>query len=208
MTEVLGSGKVDAAIATVTKGVKRLAKEERNPHGGYNFAGIDDFLEMTGKLCGAAGLNVLMDELEMDVLADFFTRKSGKVAGLKMRFAIWLKCEGEKDGPWHRSIIIPADMGSQAFGAAQSYVLKQFLRATFQIPTGDKGEDIDNHDTGTMAPSGPIDAEQLAFLHSEIERTKSDEAAFCRYLKVPSLNLLPVGKYDAAVAGLKRKDSK
>lgn len=205
MTEA--GSKVDDAIAAVTKGVKRLAKEERNQHGGYNFAGIDDFLEMTGKLCGSAGLNVLMDELDMDVLPDFFSRKSGKVAGLKMRFALWLKAGGERDGPYHRSIIVPADMGSQAFGAAQSYVLKQFLRATFQIPTGDKGEEIDSN-TGSMTPQSPIDAEQLAFLHSEIERTQSDEAAFCRYLKVPSLDALPVGKYAAAVAGLKRKDTK
>lgn len=142
--------KLDAAIAKVTAGVKRLAKGERNSHGGYNFAGIDDFLEMTGKLCGDAGLNVLMDEDEFEIIPEFFTTKSGKVAGLRMRFAIWLRCQGEKDGPYRRSIIVPANMGSQAFGAAQSYVEKQFLRATFQIPTGDKNEDLDAHDTGTM----------------------------------------------------------
>lgn len=142
--------KLDAAIAAVTAGVKRLEKTERNQHASYNFAGIDDFLEMTGKLCSAAKLNVLMDETDFDVLDEFFATKSGKVAGLKMRFAIFLRCDGEEAGPYHRSIIVPANMGSQAFGAGQSYVLKQFLRATFQIPTGDKGEDIDAHDTGTM----------------------------------------------------------
>lgn len=144
---------VDEAIAAVTKAVKRLEKGERNQHGGYSFAGIDDFLEMTGKLCGAEGLNVLMDELDFEVLDEFFSTKNGKVAGLRMKFALSLSKDGDSKGPYHRSIIVPANMGSQAFGAGQSYVLKQFLRATFQIPTGDKGEDIDAHDTGTMAPA-------------------------------------------------------
>lgn len=160
--------KLDAAIAKVTAGVKRLAKGERNSHGGYNFAGIDDFLEMTGKLCGDAGLNVLMDEDEFEIIPEFFSTKSGKVAGLRMRFAIWLRCQGEKDGPYRRSIIVPANMGSQAFGAAQSYVEKQFLRATFQIPTGDKGEDLDAHDTGTIQ-RGPANDEAFD-LHPEPAR--------------------------------------
>lgn len=143
---------VDDAISNVMAAVKRLAKEDRNAHGGYNFAGIDDFLEMTGKLCAAAKLNVMMDEETFEVIPEFFNTKQGKVAALHMRFAITLASGGEEKGPYRRSIMVPANMGSQAFGAGQSYVLKQFLRATFQIPTGDKGEDIDAHDTGTMTP--------------------------------------------------------
>ena len=37
--------------------------------------------------------------------------------------------------------MVPA-RGAQAFGAAQSYALKQFMRSLFQIPTGDR-EDAD-----------------------------------------------------------------
>jgi hypothetical protein len=37
--------------------------------------------------------------------------------------------------------MVPA-RGAQAFGSAQSYALKQFMRSLFQIPTGDK-EDAD-----------------------------------------------------------------
>jgi ERF superfamily len=142
--------KIDAAIAKVAAGVKRLEKLDRNAHGGYNFAGIDDFLAMTGKLCGDAGLSVIMDESDFEIIPDFFVTKGGKTAGLRMKFAIYLRAAGESIGPFHRSIMVPSHMGSQAFGAGQSYVLKQFLRATFQIPTGDKNEDIDAYDTGAM----------------------------------------------------------
>src|SRR3546814_8863152 len=40
--------------------------------------------------------------------------------------------------------MVLASMGAQAFGAAQSYALKQFERSLFQIATGD-GEDADHH---------------------------------------------------------------
>jgi hypothetical protein len=36
-------------------------------------------------------------------------------------------------------------MGSQAYGAAQSYTLKLFERSLFQIATGEKGQDVDEH---------------------------------------------------------------
>jgi hypothetical protein len=201
--------KVDEAVAKVTKAVKRLSKGERNQHGGYNFAGIDDFLEMTGKLCGDAGLNVVMDEEEFEVIEEFFATKNGKVAALRMRFAIWLKCEGEKDGPYHRSIMVPANMGSQAFGAGQSYVLKQFLRATFQIPTGDKNEDIDAHDTGTMARSHQPEAarisdEQLANLQTLTSQAGTDLKNLCTFFKIASLPELPATAYDALFKKLKK----
>lgn len=198
--------KVDEAVAKVTKAVTRLSKGERNQHGGYNFAGIDDFLEMTGKLCGDAGLNVIMDEEEFEVVDEFFATKAGRVAGLRMKFAIWLKCEGEKDGPYHRSIMVPSNMGSQAFGAGQSYVLKQFLRATFQIPTGDKSEDIDAHDTGVMHAPAPdrIDAEQLAVLQTLTSQAGTDLKNLCTFYKIGALPELPASGYEALVKKLKK----
>ena len=41
--------------------------------------------------------------------------------------------------------MVNASMGSQAFGAAQSYTLKQFMRSLFQVATGEKGQDADEH---------------------------------------------------------------
>jgi len=61
-----------------------------------------------------------------------------------IRYAFTLQHGEETAGPYRRSIAVNAKMGSQAFGAAQSYALKQFLRSLFQISTGEK-DDIDFH---------------------------------------------------------------
>lgn len=154
--------KIDAAISSVMRAVKRLEKSERNQHGGYKFTGIDEFLEMTGKLCAEHGLNVLMDEDACEVIPDFVATKVGRVAGLRLCYTFVLRCAGEQLGPFRRTVIVPANMGSQAFGAAQSYALKQFLRATFQIPTGDKMEDVNAHSTGTFGYSStPSDHDHM-----------------------------------------------
>jgi len=197
--------KIDAAIAYVTKAVKRLEKADRNSHGNYAFASIDDFLAMTGRLCGEAGLSVLMDEADFEIIPDMFATKQGKVSALRMKFAITLRCEGEMAGPYHRSILVPANMGSQAFGAAQSYVLKQFLRATFQIPTGDKGEDINAHDTGEMRGTEIISDAQYAELTALVSATGTDLQKLCEFYRCDALIRLPAASFDHARTVLRSK---
>jgi len=202
------TNKIDAAIAAVTKAVKRLEKADRNSHGNYNFASIDDFLAMTGRLCGDAGLSVLMDEADFEIIPDMFATKQGKVAGLRMKFAITMRCDGEQAGPFHRSILVPANMGSQAFGAAQSYVLKQFLRATFQIPTGDKGEDIDAHDTGKMqqAPRCEMPDQVRSKIVGLCESVGGNQPALiCKGYGVDAITDLSPSQAEAVIERLEQK---
>lgn len=142
---------ITKAITAVMADIKRLGKGERNSHANYNFASIDDFLDLTRPLCATHGLTVLQDEEDCQIVDAGGGNKS-----LFMRFAFTLEAGGESRGPLRRSIMVPAKMGSQAFGAGQSYALKQFLRATFQIATGEK-DDIDHHDTGELPSYGASD---------------------------------------------------
>lgn len=130
--------KVAAAVAQVMSGVKTLKKDQENQHARYKFAGIDDFLEATRPLCAEAGLIIIQDEDGFDVVGDGW---------LMMRYSFHLAhSSGEMwEGAIRRTIMVQAKMGSQAFGAAQSYVLKQFMRSLFQMATGD-GEDADSHE--------------------------------------------------------------
>ena len=138
--------KVAAAIAAVMKAVPKLAKGERNTHSNYNFASIDDFLEAVRPLCAENGLIILQDE-------DSFETKEG--AGkdgkpkvwLLMRFAYTLVHSSGETWAYRpmRTIMVDGSMGSQAFGAAQSYSLKQFQRSLFQIATGEQDQDADSH---------------------------------------------------------------
>jgi len=49
MTEQMDS-EIAKAIVEVMGGVDKLAKESHNKHGGYKFAGIDDFLSLVNTL--------------------------------------------------------------------------------------------------------------------------------------------------------------
>lgn len=137
---------VATAITAVMEEVPKLGKGEKNQHANYNFASIDDFLEAVRPLCSKHGLVIVQDE-------DSFEFKEGQDKNgkskmwLVMRFAFTL---AHKSGvTWGhrpmRTIMVDASMGSQAFGAAQSYALKQFERSLFQIATGEKGQDADEH---------------------------------------------------------------
>ena len=137
--------KVATAIAEVMEEIPKLAKVEKNTHGDYNFASIDDFLEAVRPLCARRGLIIVQDE------EAFETKDVGGKAWLLMRFRFTLAhLSGET---WAhrpaRSIMVNAAMGAQAFGAAQSYALKQFMRSLFQIATGEK-DDADFHEQSNL----------------------------------------------------------
>lgn len=147
--------KVATAISAVMGKVKMLDKSEKNQHGNYKFAGIDDFLEAVRPLCAAAGLIIIQDEVSVD-FRDAGTNRDGKPRSwLVMKFDYTLAhSSGET---WQhrptRTIMVDASMGSQSFGAAQSYALKQFQRSLFQIATGEN-DDADTHPPADLPASG------------------------------------------------------
>lgn len=133
---------VAKAVVEVMSKVKRLQKDAENSHGKYRFAGIDAFLEECRPLCAEAGLIIVQDEEHFEVV-------DGK--WLMIRYAFTLAHQsGETWGNViRRTIMVQAAMGSQAFGAAQSYVEKQFMRSLFQIATGEN-EDVDTHQAAPL----------------------------------------------------------
>lgn len=152
--------KVAAAISKVQGSIKQIVKGEKNQHGNYNFASIDDFLSATSPLCAEAGLIIVQDEDSFEIKES--TSKDGKpVSWLNLTYKFTLAhTSGEtwKQQP-RRSILVNGSMGSQAFGAAQSYVLKQFMRSLFQIATGDK-EDLDHEQASNLPSYAPSRASQ------------------------------------------------
>ena len=146
--------KVATAIAEVMEEIPKLAKGEKNTHGNYNFASIDDFLEAVRPLCARRGLIIVQDEESFET-KEMGLDKNGKPAHwLVMQFRFTLAhSSGETWGVRPaRSIMVSASMGAQAFGAAQSYALKQFLRSLLQIATGD-WDDADTGNHGDLPKS-------------------------------------------------------
>lgn len=136
------------AIIAVAKEVKRLGADSNNEHARYAYVSVDKFYEQIGKLMAEAGLAVIVDETGSDV-------KEGKSGNpwLFMRYQLMFMHEsGATSPPMGRSCALPIS-GPQAFGAAQSYVEKQFLRQVFKVPTGEKDAD-DTAPQDGAAPAG------------------------------------------------------
>ncbi|MEE8607174.1 MAG: ERF family protein [Nitrospiraceae bacterium] len=136
--------KVAAAVIAVMEKVPKLEKSERNTHGNYNFASIDGFLEALRPLCAKHGLIIIQDEESFE-LKQSQNKKGETITWLIVKFRFTLAhSSGET---WvhrpARTIMVNAAMGAQAFGAAQSYALKQFMRALFQVATGEADVDSD-----------------------------------------------------------------
>lgn len=142
---------IAAAIIAVKKQIKALGSDERNEHGRYGYVSVDKFYERIGKLMAEAGLALLIDETSTDVRVGE-QRDPGKAPSpwLFAQYTLSFMHEsGAMSAGLRRSIALPIS-GPQAFGAAQSYIEKQFLRQVFKVPTGEK--DADDTPTDGIAP--------------------------------------------------------
>lgn len=139
---------IAAAIIAVKKQIKQLGADDKNEHGKYNFVSVDKFYATIGKLMADAGLALLIDEAITEVRGSDKTGNPWLFAQYDLTF---MHESGALGPPLHRSIALPIS-GPQAFGAAQSYIEKQFLRQVFKVPTGEK--DADDTPTDGVAPTG------------------------------------------------------
>ncbi len=147
MGETKGS-EIIKAVAKAMGEMKRIAKDSRNQEQKYDFASVDDFLAMTGPVCAANGIVTILNEVEVEG----FERqgKYGATNWLKIVFEIHTMHTSGESLPVARRTVEVIRTGAQSFGSAQSYVLKQYQRALYQIPTGDK-DDADFAEKGEGA---------------------------------------------------------
>lgn len=169
-----------AAISKAMAGIKKVARDGKNTHDNYNFASIDDFLAMANPICADAGLLFHMDESGRE---DFMRKsKYGESAWMRQSFSITVyHTSGQSLPPVTRSVEVLRN-GAQAYGSAQSYALKQFLRSLLLIPTGDKDDaDFNATDAGEIvkhSPASPKDdgAHAIASAIKAIERETDMES--------------------------------
>lgn len=123
--------KVAAGIVKVSAAAEKLYKTNHNKFAGYNFVSVDDMFGMYGPIMASAGISILAHEKSASV--------QNKI--LEVDYDIYIIHEsGESAGPVSRSIQLQAT-GPQAYGSAESYVLKQFMRGLFKIPTNETEEE-------------------------------------------------------------------
>jgi hypothetical protein len=147
---------IAAAIIKVEGQVKQLGADEKNEHARYNYVSIDKFYSVIGPLMAEAGLALLINETSSEIRTsertDERTGATKMVSWLFVQYELqFMHTSGMMSPPLRRSCALPIS-GPQAFGAAQSYIEKQFLRQVFKIPTGDK--DADETAQSGDAPAG------------------------------------------------------
>jgi len=157
---------IAAAIIAVGKRVKQLGEDDRNPQGGYKFVSVDKFYATVGKMMAEAGLALLIDETSTEVRGETRTDREGQARVSPWLFAqyslMFMHESGATSAPLRRSVALPIS-GPQAFGSAQSYIEKQFLRQVFKVPTGEKDADDtaptedapESRNTGRTAQGSP-----------------------------------------------------
>ena len=135
------------ALNEVSSGAVTLYKKNKNEFANYKFAGIDDFLEAYGKVLAEAGLTIIMDEIDEKV--------DNKSLIIVFNFILVHKSGKMWAHPLRRTIRVDP-RGSQAYGTAQSYALKQFLRGLFMIPTGEDKHMVASPDADSL-PAHDLD---------------------------------------------------
>lgn len=119
---------VTAALAAALGEVQKMGHDSRNAHANYNYTSIDQYLQEVRPVMARHGLSYLSTEACRSV-------DNGQVV-VAYDFTL-LHSSGTTLGPMRRTAAVNAKMGSQADGAAQSYALKCWLRATFMLATGE-----------------------------------------------------------------------
>lgn len=164
--------KIAAAIAEAMKGVSRLKKSEKNDHGRYRYASIDDFLEDLRPKLAEAGLSVISDEVSREHFV--IQEKNGPATFAFYRFAFYI-AHSECDftyGPIHRTVDVRF-VGPQTAGQAQSYCEKQFLRSLLKVATGDQDVDLQAPSTYKKVQdisTEALDRARLALAEGEEEK--------------------------------------
>ena len=163
MSEQVKDG-IFRAIADAMGEVKRIAKDNRNAEQKYDFASVDDFMAMVGPICAKHGLITVIDE-EPPV----FIEKQGKygtTSWAQIGYTLTtFHTSGENLPPVRRHVEVIRS-GPQAYGSAQSYIVKQYYRGLLNIPTGDKDdpdfgtvEDARSQSREDRRPAGPTQAD-------------------------------------------------
>lgn len=123
--------------------VEAINHDAENKFGHYTYASIDAFLTYTGRLLAKHGLGIVMNEVAPPGYREGRNDKGQPAWVMSLAWDIWIFDKaGQMFGPLRRHVNVQG-MGAQAFGAAQSYILKMFLRGLLQIPTGEPDADAD-----------------------------------------------------------------
>ncbi len=127
------------AMAAVMADIPKIKFDARNNHQNYSYASVDAIFAAVRPVMAKHGVSLHMTEAGYEFNGDFlvvdydghFVHEGGCSPVIKQR------------------AIVRTSMGSQAYGAAQSYAGKMLLRRAFLLETGDGDSDASEQSAPT-----------------------------------------------------------
>lgn len=130
------------AIVAVMGDVKRLKKDDRNKHGGYDFTSVDDFKDAIRPIMAQHGLFIHVSQSAFQMI-EYLDGKGAKKSVAQYDLEITLKHnEGEAEPPECMTVALPFT-GAQTSGAARSYAVKEWMKSRFLVSSGDEQDEAD-----------------------------------------------------------------
>jgi hypothetical protein len=183
---------------------KGIAKGDTNTFDNYKFRGIDAVLNALAPILARNGVVLVpsVDESEIRTIAS----GSGKAMNhckVKMSFTFY---DSEGDSITHTFHGEAMDRGDKSLNKAATAAYKYFLFQAFTIPVeGTQDADSETHEIGATPP---ITAKQAKEVSDLLTATNSDSAAFCKLMKVDSVESLTIEQLPVALRKLNEKQAR
>jgi hypothetical protein len=200
--------KIHEALASALAEIHRLKKGDKNDHGKYAYVSVDDVKDHVRPILAKHGLHVSVSEVAFEMLG--VESRSGITTSARISYDITLRHVSGEVLPADRITIVLPYTGAQTAGAARSYAVKEWMKSTLLVSTGEKdaiqgGADADAYAQQDYTAPAAITADQFRTLKDLIEKTGTDEAKLLAYVKGDSLETLNVTQFQAAEAALRKK---
>ena len=148
---------IPEAILAVKSEVVILARDHANSYSNYNFASVDDFIELMRPLMVKHGIYICQSEFDSDirpVLSRVDAQGEQTYVQIIKTVYEFTVChrDGTSDMPIRRTQYCRFD-GPQSVGASQSYAWKFFVRSLFMIATGEPDLDTEPKMHAGTAPA-------------------------------------------------------
>ena len=183
--------KFGSAIAEFQAEMPQIMKSRKTTGGGFSFtyASLDDVMDKAKPLLAKHGISLAFD-------SQHTTTEKANIINVTLRIRVGSYFEDR-----HFGCPVPIDLKAsqpQQWGAALSYAKRYALCAALNIVVTDEDDDAANVIT-------TISATQMIELEALIAETKTNLERFLHWADVPSLDMMPLAKFDKAVSTLKQK---
>ena len=197
---------VAARVCAAKAEIQMVAKDGRHLKQGWEFASTDAIFETLRPILAKHDLDLNYEIEEFEIVQNQMKDRNGNPKAPWLKIKVRIGFAGEK---WtHRHILHPVygEGAPQAIGAAQSYVLRQYLRGRFQIATGDPEAEHVADGGASQAADIPatITAEQAAEISLIIADAGLNLEKFLEVGGVGRVEDLPASSYASAMRSLRR----